>query len=477
MNEQTNTPVIVTDAPAAPGSGRQTRPAFRLPRRRPGRLLFLFLAVAALFAVIAFFQRWFIHDQLHRNVRTELQSWAEQVTKEIESGDGWDLKGYRRASIHVPAWYVVGKDGLLIDVEGFIPGLFGRISPPDESIFSAPATVKTAFGEKWRVFGRRVLGGYVVLAINEPASEAGADAVLADNAAKFGPTLESARSLRSREIDYEVEYAVVGTDGELQACWGGAPLKTDLSALPKPCGGMAAVAVADKLYLLCFSPMRNPRGEEAGLVIVPKEIRAQLTALKHLDVFNFIILGIAALAACSTVLWFAAHEFLGQTGCITLDQALKNGESRTVEFKSTFFWDVRQGKYVEERRLDILKSIAGFLNAGGGALFIGVTEDTDPPSVRGLDEDLKSLGGSKDRLQRSLRDLITARIGAQFSHLITDILEESAGRLYWKVAVRESPEPVFVRWKDQKKFFVREGPKTSDLDPETSWRYIRNKWG
>jgi hypothetical protein len=104
------------------------------------------------------------------------------------------------------------------------------------------------------------------------------------------------------------------------------------------------------------------------------------------------------------------------------------------------------------------------------------------PSLRGLKEDLRLVHNSKDRLQRSLRDLITTRIGSQVSPFITDRIEEVKDKLCWIVTVEPSPEPVFVRWKvsgekEQKKFFVREGPKTSDLENELTWRYIKNKWG
>jgi predicted HTH transcriptional regulator len=130
-----------------------------------------------------------------------------------------------------------------------------------------------------------------------------------------------------------------------------------------------------------------------------------------------------------------------------------------------------------------LKSIAGFLNAVGGTLFIGVAEeDTKSPVLRGISEDLNLMQGSRDKLQRLLRDQITTRIGPEFSPFISDRFEEAGERLYWVIVVEESPEPAFVRWKakgeskEQSKFFVREGPKTSDLDNERTWHYIRNKW-
>lgn len=95
--------------------------------------------------------------------------------KEISYKDGWNLKGYRNASIDVPAWFIVSKDGLIIDIEGFLSDLFGHISPPDESIYNAPTTIHTSEGETWRMFGRHVLGGSVIVAICSPDSLPDAD--------------------------------------------------------------------------------------------------------------------------------------------------------------------------------------------------------------------------------------------------------------------------------------------------------------
>jgi hypothetical protein len=201
------------------------------------------------------------------------------------------------------------------------------------------------------------------------------------------------------------------------------------------------------------------------------------------DILFIVIFGIPILAACYIIFWLSVSEFLSRRKNITIYEALKVGESRTIEFKSTFQWDLKRDQYIEERRLDILKSIAGFLNTSGGILFIGVTENTDPPTLCGLDKDLKHVGGSKDRLQRTLRDLISTRIGAEFSSLIIDSLEKKDGFLYWTLAVKESHKPVFVRWKiageskEKKNFYIREGPKTSNLDTEDAYNYCKNKWG
>jgi hypothetical protein len=34
----------------------------------------------------------------------------------------------------------------------------------------------------------------------------------------------------------------------------------------------------------------------------------------------------------------------------------------------------------------------------------------------------------------------------------------------------------FVRWKDKPHFYVREGPRTSELNVESAAQYIKNKW-
>ena len=484
MNEPADIPE--EKQPKQSGASRRyfrARRILQLLRKRRGRLLIAFFIVVLLFAGVAMTQHWFVHTQLYETTKQELGAWAAEVTKEIAFKDKWDLEGYRRASITAPAWHVVTKDGLIVDIEGFIPGLFGHVELPDASVYSAPQTVVSAIGEKWRLFGRKVTGGIVVVGIRSPGNVSEADAELVANAAKFGSTLAEAESTSSRQIDFDVDYAVVSAAGELKAAWGGLPLKTEAHGLALPPNHLAPLTSGGKPYLLYIQPILESSGRQVGVVIIPKDMTLERKALEVQDRFNLWVVGIATLVACAIALWLIVQEFLGQTKNVTLEEALKVGESRTIEFKGTFLWDLRRSQYVEERRLDTLKSIAGFLNASGGTLFVGVSEDTTPPSIRGLDEDLKRAGNSKDKLQRNLRDLITTRIGPEFSPFITDSLEEDAGRLYWKITVEDSPEPAFVRWKvagestEQKKFYVREGPKTSDLDNESAWHYIKNKWG
>ncbi len=260
-------------------------------------------------------------------------------------------------------------------------------------------------------------------------------------------------------------------------------MKTDANALPPAADHLASVATGGKPYLLYFQSILDSGGRQVGTIIIPQDMTLERKALAIQDRFDLWFIGIATLVACLIAFWLIAHKFIGQTKNVTLEEALKSGETGTIEFKSTFQWDLKRNQFIDERRLDTLKSIAGFLNSRGGTLFIGVSEEGNSPVVRGLDEDLRYAGDSKDKLQRTLRDLITTRIGSEFSPLITDCLKEASGKLYWMIAVEDSPEPAFVRWKsageprEQKKFYVREGPKTTDLDNESTWHYLKNRWG
>ena len=70
-------------------------------------------------------------------------------------------------------------------------------------------------------------------------------------------------------------------------------------------------------------------------------------------------------------------------------ELIRLGESKTVEFKSTLRWNLREGKKDPTVVTHaVLKTIAAFLNTEGGDLLIGVADDgsivgTEPDAGRG----------------------------------------------------------------------------------------------
>lgn len=80
-------------------------------------------------------------------------------------------------------------------------------------------------------------------------------------------------------------------------------------------------------------------------------------------------------------------EKLGLTGrpeLRTIEELIENDEDYAVEFKSTARWDLRENTPSKAMEDAVVKTIAGFLNADGGTLLIGIGPDRQ---VVGLEHD------------------------------------------------------------------------------------------
>lgn len=94
-------------------------------------------------------------------------------------------------------------------------------------------------------------------------------------------------------------------------------------------------------------------------------------------------------------------------------QLIAIGETGATEFKSTLRTNLHTGQPDEKIALAALKTIAGFLNASGGTLLVGVADD-------GAALGLKADGfASEDKMALHLINLIRTRIGDLFLPYIT----------------------------------------------------------
>jgi hypothetical protein len=359
-------------------------------RKRKGRVLVTLIGLALIFSTFAVVQHWFVQRQVYHTTSQELSSWAELIADEVAYKDRWDLKGYRNAPILAPTWFILTRDGVVIDIEGFIPGIFGRVDAPDDSIFVGPTSWPTAVGENWRVFGKKLSDGYVVVGISPVDQTSDTDAKLRENAAKFGSTIASAAAIRSREIPSEVDYAVVSSDGELKTAWGGVPVKVDISKLPVPSKDIARVNTDGKAFLLFFKPILDAQHQEVGTIIVPKDMSLEEQALHSQDRFNLWIAGITGALAVATVLTLIVRYELEKRSLeISLEEALKKGEGQSIEFKSGIIDS------------NVAKIIAAFANTNTGNIFVGVE---DNGGVSGLREQTPH---ERDQLLRKIRQVAT----------------------------------------------------------------------
>src|SRR6266508_2209483 len=156
-------------------------------------------------------------------------------------------------------------------------------------------------------------------------------------------------------------------------------------------------------------------------------------------------------------------------------ELLAAGESSSLEFKSSARWN----SYTRQRdpaiELAAVKTVAGFMNARGGTLLVGVD---DQGQVAGLDHDLKTLGRQDhDGYENWLTTLLETSIGKPaISHLAVRF-EQLEGGVVCRIDVRPSKRPVFVRsGKAMADFYVRLNNSTRLLNTAEALEYIQVHW-
>ncbi len=158
------------------------------------------------------------------------------------------------------------------------------------------------------------------------------------------------------------------------------------------------------------------------------------------------------------------------------EELIKAGESKTLEFKSTLRWSLR-----EDRRDDngvthaVLKTIAAFLNTEGGDLLLGVADDG---SIVGIERDQLE---SDDKFMRHLAQVVRNGLGDRAGTCIDPKTQAVQGRTVCLVSCQRSPEPVFLKWMGVEAvadgdFFVRSGPGTVKLSADSAREFIRTRF-
>lgn len=169
---------------------------------------------------------------------------------------------------------------------------------------------------------------------------------------------------------------------------------------------------------------------------------------------------------------------------ISPEQALNNmiqsGESAYVEFKPAIWYDHGRATKDPNYKLkkedhvsdNIVRTVAGFLNADGGILFIGVSDDGN---AYGLESDLKLTGRKDwDGLENELHQLISNSVSKEVAASKVKIEFPSfQGKRIAKVIVEKSNSPVFMKTnRHQNKFYVRIGNATNTMSVESAFNYI-----
>ncbi|TWU08377.1 N-6 DNA methylase [Stieleria varia] len=155
-----------------------------------------------------------------------------------------------------------------------------------------------------------------------------------------------------------------------------------------------------------------------------------------------------------------------------LRSIIRQGESKTVEFKETFSLDLKKEtkeKYIEEASL---KTVVAFLNSDGGILLVGVSDDE---KIVGIDAELKKF--HKDVLDKFLlhfKNTMRQRVGEEFYPFINYQIAEAEERRVLVVECKQAERPCFL---DEKVFYVRTNPATDKLEGTKQYEYIKHRFG
>jgi len=155
-------------------------------------------------------------------------------------------------------------------------------------------------------------------------------------------------------------------------------------------------------------------------------------------------------------------------------KVIKSDEGQHLEFKSTLRWDLIKKCVNPDLENVCLKTLCAFMNADGGDLIIGVTDDRQ---ALGLCLDYQTLRTpSRDGFENKLINLFSAKVGDSFLRFIRVSFPMVDGVEVCRVNVSPSSEPVFIKENGQEHFFVRTGNNSRPFSLSDTTRYVMERW-
>ena len=157
-----------------------------------------------------------------------------------------------------------------------------------------------------------------------------------------------------------------------------------------------------------------------------------------------------------------------------VNKLISHGESSTLEFKSSFRWDVKHSKVNKQLVFVILKTIAGFMNNSGGTLLIGVGDDG---KIIGLENDYQNLKKQdRDGFEQSIFTAISTNLGTDLSNYVHVLFHTIDSKDICRLIIMPSTRPVFIKQEGSTKFYIRTGVSTRELNIEEATKFIATRW-
>jgi len=159
---------------------------------------------------------------------------------------------------------------------------------------------------------------------------------------------------------------------------------------------------------------------------------------------------------------------------VNYEEDIKGGENDYVEFKSSLRWDYEQGNVNKVMESIIAKTIAAFMNAEGGKLFIGVN---DAGEILGIGKDYETLKNkNKDGFLLQLTQVINTYLGKEFNQYVGIKITQINGKDVCVVDVANSAMPVYLKNNDKEEFYIRASASSQPMSIREANEYIRTHW-
>lgn len=180
---------------------------------------------------------------------------------------------------------------------------------------------------------------------------------------------------------------------------------------------------------------------------------------------------------------FLTNISIGQVNVSTtidLLDMIQSGEHGFLEFKSSMRWNWKENRLDKKMEEIILKTISAFSNAEGGKLLIGVADEGE---ILGLESDYNTFKeANKDNFELHLRNIVNKSFGKEFGALNITVRFPIVNDIeICEIDIKAGKTPLYCEVSDkngapQKKFFVRSGNTSQDLDIQETASYIKKRF-
>jgi ATP-dependent Lon protease len=167
----------------------------------------------------------------------------------------------------------------------------------------------------------------------------------------------------------------------------------------------------------------------------------------------------------------------GAEGPIDTAAVMAAGESKWAEFKASACCDWATGNRNKDLELAVAKTIAGFANAHGGTLLIGVNDNGE---AVGLNDDYRLASQKRqdrDGYENWLTTMLADALGKVATTYLTIAFDEIDSHDVCRVDIRPAKSPIFMRGqKSDGDFYVRLNNSTRLLTTADALEYVRSHW-